>query len=239
MAYNRCCRPKRSYRRKRSYKKKSYSKPSSSLSRMAIAGLGGLALTLLKAKLGLNTETHWLDTTETAVGTLATMTAMAYPLTIPIGDTSNTRTGQSCRLTSYTCNLTISQIAAATIPCQIRVLFVHIKDTRCTSYGASSFMDSNTRITSGYNMGDSDDAVGYKILYDRTFDLSVVGGDDAIRRVFFKYNPLSHHLKWTSADTTGVASNLISGFVRGFIQTTATSNQPTYTCDHRVKFVDN
>lgn len=199
-----------------------------------------LATTYMKKALGLNTETHWLDTIETNAATSSTMSPLSTPLTIPIGDTCNTRTGASCRLTSYTCKLRIMANTAATTTCLVRVIFVTIKDTRGQTFGASTFLDSNTRITSQYNMGDAVSSVGYNIIYDRTFELALSGDERSTKLINFNYRPLAHHLKWDSADTTGTASSLISGFVKGFIMTSETgANTPNYWADHRVKFVDN
>lgn len=231
-------------RKRTPYKKRTYTKrkarPAQSWSSMAITALSGYALNKLKSKLGLNTEKHWLDTIETNLGTSSTCTPMAYPLTIPQGDTVNTRSGSSCRLTSYTCKIRLQANAAATTPCYVRIMFVKFKETRGASPTASFFLDSSTRITSQYQMGDSANASGYSILFDRTIPINIITSDDSTKMINFKYTPLVHHLKWDSTDTTGNAANLSDGFIRGFIFTSETgANTPNYWADHRVKFVDN
>lgn len=232
---------KRNYKR-RTYKKRPYRKPrtAQSLGSTALSMLKGYALAKLKSRLGLNTEKHWLDTIETNTATSSTMGTMSYPLTIPIGDTVNTRTGSTCRLVSYNCRIRVQANTAATAPTFVRVMFVSFKDTRGTSYGASTFLDNNQRITSLYNMGDAVSSVGYKVLLDQTFPIGNSDADNAQKLINFVYKPLNHHLKWDSADTTGVAADLLTGFVRGYIMTSETgANTPNYWADHRVKWVDN
>jgi len=229
-AYNK--RPTRRYRR--------YKKPSSSLTKTAISGLGGLALTLLKAKLGLNTEKHWLDTVETNVATSATCSTMAYAQGIPVDDTVNGRNGAKVRMTSYTCNGRISSNTAATTGALVRVMFVSFRQTRGSSPTSGAFLDSNTRITSPYNMGDAVSSTGFKVLYDKTFKLAPPGNEGDRATFNFHYRSIRHMLEWTTANTDGVDSAMQDGYVRGFIMTDETgANTPNYWANHRVKFVDN
>lgn len=230
---------KRSTRRK-TFKRKSYKKRPASFASSAISALSGFALNKLKSKLGLNTESHWVDTIESIVGTGSTCTAMAYPLTIPIGDSVNSRTGNSVRLTSYNAFIRISANAAAVSPTFVRVLFVKVKDVRGATIGPLTFLDSATRLTSMYNMGDSTAAQGYSVLFDKTYTINIATSDSSEAICRFTYKPLVHHLKWDSSDTTGAAGSLSDGFIRGFIMTSETgANTPNYSADHRVKFVDN
>lgn len=207
----------------------------------ALAGpTGDIASAYFKKALGLNTEKHWLDTVETNVGTSSTCTAMANPLVVPVGDTVNTRTGQSIRLTNYQVKGRIQANTAATTATFVRVIFVSFKDVRGGNYAGSAFLDSTSRITSQYNMGDSASAGGYRILYDKTFKIEVSGQTGDIHTFKFNFSPLQYHLKWDSSDTTGVVSSLIDNQVRGFIFTSETgANTPNYWADHRIKFVDN
>jgi len=65
-----------------------------------VSAMSAGAVVLLKKKLGLNTEKHWLDTLETNVATASTASVMANPMVIPQGDTVNTRNGNTVRMTS-------------------------------------------------------------------------------------------------------------------------------------------
>lgn len=230
---------KKSYKR-RVYRRKTpapwYKKPAA----MAVGALGGVALSVLKSKLGLNTEKHWLDTLETNVATASTAQVMANPLVIPIGDTVNTRSGNTVRLTSLVCKGRIQANTAATTGCLVRVLIVHYKYPHGSTVGVGNILDQTARITSPYNMGDSATSGDYKVLYDKTFRIAVNGQTGDVANFNFTYRPLKHHLKWDSSDTTGALTSLIDGQVRGIIMTSETgANPPNYWCDWRVKFVDN
>lgn len=205
----------------------------------AVAG-SAIAGEILKKALGLNTEKHWLDTVETNIGINSSAGALANPLVIPQGDSVNARQGASCRLDSYTCKLRIQANAAATTPNMVRIMFVKFKDTRGTTPSSADFLDAPGRITSQLNMGDNTGSVGYTVLFDRTIPINVYTSDDSTKVITFRYNPRSHHLKWTAADTTGALSSLNDGFIRGYIWTSETgANTPNYWADHRIRFVDN
>lgn len=232
---------RKTYRRKFPSKRRYRRRPAkSSLGAMAIKGLGGFALKMLKSKLGLNTEKHWLDTVETNVGTSSTCSAMTNPLVIPIGDNVNTRTGNSIRMTSYVVRGRIQANTAATTATFVRVFFVTFSQVRGSNPAAAAFLDSTSRITSQYNMGDSASASGYKVLYDRTFKIEISGQTGDLAHFNFVFNPLSYHINWDSSDTTGAVASLSSNQIRGYIMTSETgANTPNYWADHRVKFVDN
>jgi len=226
------------YQKKRPYKRRYKGK--SITNYQAITKLGGTALALLKSKLGLNTETHWLDTVETNVATSSTCGTMAYALSIPVDDTVNGRNGSKVRLTSYTCNGRINADTAATTGCLVRVFFVNFYNTRGSSPSAAAFLDSNTRITSPYNMGDAVSSTGYKVLYDRTFKIAPPGNEGDRATFSFTYKPLRHMLEWTTANTDGIDSAMQTGYIRGFIMTDETgANTADYWANHRIKFVDN
>jgi len=233
-------RPRTSYNSKKSGKSFStYAGKSALTFAKALAG-SSLAGDILKKALGLNTEKHWLDTVETNVGTGSVCSPMAYPIVIPQGDSTNSRQGATCRLTSYTCKIRLQANSAATTPSMVRVMFVKFRDTRGANPGPADFLDTTNRITSLYNMGDDVDAVGFNVLYDRTIQMPLYTSEDSVKLLTFNYTPLKHHLKWTASDTTGVVTNLQDGFIRGYIMTSDTgANTPNYWADHRVKFVDN
>jgi len=199
-----------------------------------------LTTAVLKKALGLNTETKWLDTIETNASTSSTASSFSFALAIPQGDSCNSRQGNSVRLTSMIARLRIQANPAATTPCLVRVVFFKVKENRGDNPTAATVLDSTTRITSSYNMGDSAAATGYTVLFDRTIQINVATSDDSTKLMVFKYNPLQHHLKWSSADTTGNYANLQDGYIRGFIMTSETgANTPSYWLDQRIKFVDN
>lgn len=234
--------------RKSSYRKKTYKKtykkrqPYQVHGAKLVEALGAMAITKLKSKLGLNTETHWFDTVETNVSVTSTCLSMANPLIIPVDDTVNGRTGNQVRAISYQVKGRIQANTAATAGCLVRLIFVKFNDVRgrVTALDGTDFLDAPTRITSKYNMGDTADAMGYVVLYDKTFKVSVSGQDNDTVPFSFNYSPTAWHLKWTAGDTTGLQSNFQSDSVRGFIYTSEPgANTPNYWADHRIRFVDN
>jgi len=234
-------RPKRraAARRKVAPKRGKWS-PRTATGSEVVSALGGYALAKLKAKLGLNTETKYVDTVETNIGTSSTCGTLAYALTIPQGTTNATRAGASCRLTSYTMVMRVVANTAALVNTLVRVIMVRWKDSRGASITATSLLDDSTRITSLYNLGGTANAIGYTVLYDETFPINIDNVDGAQKVITFKYTPLSHHLLWTDADTTGVIGNLQDGLIRGYIMTSETgANTPNYWSDTRVEYVDN
>jgi len=84
-----------------------------------VSAMSAGAVVLLKKKLGLNTEKHWLDTLETNVATASTASVMANPMVIPQGDTVNTRNGNTVRMTSLVLKGRIQANTAATAGCLV------------------------------------------------------------------------------------------------------------------------
>jgi len=226
---------------KKSYKKKSYKKkaPQDNLAVRVAKTAGHYGLKILKNKLGLNTEQHFVDVLDTAATATTTLSAMGYPLTIPIGDNVNSRTGSSIRIQSYRVKGFIKANAAMTVGCLVRIVFTRNANTRGTTVIASAFMDSNTRVTSFYNRGDSINATGYSILYDKTFFVGTWGSEHDNVQFEFDYTPTEHHVKFDNSGTAGGVAETIDGYLRGWIMSTETVNFPVYTADHRLTFVDN
>lgn len=233
-------RPKRRAPARRKPTRASKWAPRTATGSEVVSALGGYALAKLKAKLGLNTETKYVDTVETNVGTSSTCGTLAYALTIPQGSGNGTRDGASCRLTSYVMRMRIIANTAAVVGTLVRVLMVRWKDSRGASITATSLLDDSTRITSQYNLGGTANAIGYTVLYDETVYINIDTTSECQKVLTFKYTPLQHHLEWTDADTTGVIGNLQDGLIRGYIMTSETgANTPNYWSDTRVEYVDN
>lgn len=235
--------PYRRTAKKKTYKKKAYKPRSnwkSNIAKAAATGLAGYGLKLLKNKLGLNTETHWVDTLDTSTSISSTMTNITNPLVIPIGDTVNTRTGNGIRVTSWHFNIRIQANAAAIAGNFVRLILYNQKIVRGSALLPNDLMDSTTRVTSAYNMGDSVNSVGYNILYDKTVKLSPSGQDGDIVHLDYVWTPLNWHVEWTAGDTAGTLANVVQGVFRACIMTSEpTANTPNFWCDQRVKFVDN
>lgn len=237
MAYPRKSASKRS-QSKRKPKTRSY-KSKESLGLQVAKSVGGYGLKLLKSRLGLNTETNFLDTAVGPVNLATTLTAGSYALSVPQGDTSSTRTGASVRLTSYEVNLSMIPISTNSNPGSIRViLYGQKKAVNASLVTTAQILQDNTNLRSPYNM----DYEGYQILFDQTYSFNA-SVDSAPRHVHISA-PLGidWHLKWSNADTTGSSANLEAGYVRiaymyeGFTAVTGIPQISSYT---RIKWVDN
>lgn len=237
MAYTR--KRKSPYKAKRKPRSAPKASKGAAIAGTLAAAAGTFGWKLLKNKLGLNTEMHWVDFVETNVGTSTTISPFTYPLTIAVGDSVNQRTGSSIRLQSYRVNGYLQTNTAATQGCLVRIIFVKFRQTRGNSI-TTQFLDSSSRITSHYNRGDSISATGYTILYDKTFALEKSGSGRDNIPFEFDYSPTEHHVKFDASGTAGGVTETEDGFIRGYIMTSeSTANTPNYWVDHRVSFVDN
>lgn len=225
----------RTNRKKRSYRKKAAPR---TLGARAVSAIGGFALKVLKRKLGLNTEKHYVDTVD--VATAPTTTAAAFQtslLVIPMGDTVNTRTGRSIRITSINLRGLIRADAAATVTRRIRIIiFTQPKIVGGTLLNSADILaDSTANFMSPYNMNTS----GYKILYDHSWEIAPPGQEGSTREFFWNYRPLQHHVAWLATDTTGLLSNLLEGYVRMICLSDSNTAAPNFDSYVRAKWVDN
>lgn len=198
--------------------------------------IGGFALRKLKARLGLNTETKFLDTIEASTTIGTTMAAAAYTLQIPQGNDCNSRSGSDCRITSHETNFTIIPNVAAITPGTVRVVGMVQRDSNGTNFGSNDIMSVASNIRSPYNMNSE----GYSILFDKKFNMT--WGSDQKCINFHVSLPLgdNHHLKFLNSDTLGNVGSVRDGYIRFFLQYEGLSaGQPSYAAHHRVKWVDN
>lgn len=220
---------RRPRRNRRKAAKKPFYKSSSFWSKAAHLGLTGV-----KALLGLNTESKWLDTTSTGT-TSTTLTAMQYELLVPEGTTANSRTGDGFRLTHYRTRIALQCGVASTGTYVVRVICVYQPIVNNNVIAASEILQSTTNYISPYNM----DTEGYKILADKLFYISPAGVEGDHATFEFDYSPENHMVKWSTSDTTGASANLERGNIRCFIMTNATGTPPDYSMYSRIHFVDN
>lgn len=229
---------KRSYKKRPTYRRKSYRKPAPTIASAALSAIKGYALKKLKDKLGLNTESKYLDTTVGVTAIDTTFTGISTALTIPQGNTTNTRSGNNLRMTCYNMRLSLKQNSAATVGCRVRLIgYVQPRmQTAGAIFNANDILeDSTASLDTPYDMNTN----GYNIIYDKTFDLPAPTSEGANKTISFIYKPLAHEVEWNDSDTTGSATNLLRGNLRFLIADDASASHPTYSCYTRVKFVDN
>lgn len=220
-------RPRRYARRKAA--KKPFYKKSSFWSKAANLGLTGV-----KALLGLNTESKWLDTTST--GTLGTtLAAMQYELQVPEGLNANSRTGDGFRLTHYKTRINVIADPLATGTYIARIIVVSQPIVNNNPITASEIVYTTTNWLSPYNM----DTEGYKILADKVLYISPPTQQGANQTFEFDYSPENHMVKFSTADTTGANTSLERGNIRCFIMTQSAVNPPLYSMYSRIHYVDN
>lgn len=230
---------KRTYKKKTYRKKRTYRKKPQSWGAAAVSAIGGIALKILKNKLGLNTEAKYLDTVmgSTTV-TSATWTGLTPSIVIPQGNTTNTRSGNNCRMTHFSQKLTIRSGSSGNA---VRVRLVGFVQPRMQSAGAifaaaDIFEDATAQINTPLNMNTN----GYRVICDKTFEIAADPNEGSTRQINFNYKPLSHEIEWSSGDTAGLTTQLLRGYIKFFIMTDAAGGaEPTFTAYTRVRFVDN
>lgn len=227
--------------KRRTYKKrtKKASSPPFSWKSAIFTGLSGVALALLKKKLGLNTEGKYVDFGEASTATTTTLTATAAITNpIPQGDGTNQRQGNTLRVTSINAVYTIRAAVGSTSASRVRLIIMYqpkLNTPGSVFTAADIVTDTTANIETPYNMN----TVGYKILFDKTVEIAAIGQNGSTKELIFNYHPLNHHMEWTDADTAGTAANQLRGYVRAYICTDNAGNPPVWTSYTRVKYVDN
>jgi hypothetical protein len=233
-------RARRVVRRSRPYKAKS------SVTQQVFSALTGAALNRLKSKLGLNTELKFVDTpTTTFVLSSAGLVPYAAVTTTPIpqGDSVNQRNGAGFRLTRFHVKGCLYNDTANTIPARVRVIWVNWGKN--TAGAASTILQIPTDINSAIN---TDPAVPFKVVSDKMYHVGVQpagglqsGAIPAYQEMDFLYEPLSHHVRWTDADTIGGPLNMIEGQFAQYVMCDAFSvgTPPFIKQYQRIEFVDN
>lgn len=201
-----------------------------------------LSLIGVKALLGLNTETKYVDT---ATAAYTPTTSMSGAITInqtaiAQGTTSSTRTGSSIRITNYRIKGMWINPAGNLLNSTVRVLIVNWGRTPASTISPSILLQSPNDVNSLRNL---DSTGSFRILSDRTYQFAPVSTGDAQQVIPFNFEwaPKNHHMQWVDSDTAGTLSNIINGVVYVYFlcdQATA-ANFPYLSVFQRVKFVDN
>lgn len=232
---------RRTYGKKPAYRaaaKKSYKrKASTNYGTMALDAIKGYALKKLKQKLGLNTESKYIDSTMSGLGTTATLAVGLDPIDgLAQGNTTLTRNGDSVRLTHLRIKGHVTVNALDTGTRQVRIIVGYQpKCPAATQLGASAILTTVTNINSPY----ASNLVGWQAIYDEIILVNPLGADDSTKRWHFEWHPENCHVRWTVADTTGTFANTEEGAIRVFIMADGASNFPNVTAYCRAYFVDN
>lgn len=240
----------RSYRKRKAYRaKKAPTKKraatKSSLATQVVSAIGGYALKRLKQKLGLNTEVKYKDTTTNNVTFSTTLTSNQnnsnMATLIAQGLTDGTRIGDSFRMTRYVIRGSI--LAGGTANVDNTVCRIIVVDWGKTPYASASTADILEVTTAIYSQYTDSPADAHTVLYDKIIPLGPynVSGSRTIIPWEFDYRPLSHHVRYTAADTTGALNDVVEGFIACYIMcsTATVSNFPVLQTYTRVEWVDN
>lgn len=229
MAYGR--RPKYAPRRKASARK---TKSTNYTGAMVLSALKGYALTKLKQKLGLNTETKFLDVAGTTTATTTLSTRIQSP-TLAQGLTDSTRTGASVRITKVETRVSIVVPAAATTANVVRI--IQVRYLRTGAPALADILDTTTDITSPLNDHHAD--LGVQILKDLSVPLGTATGGDGSAYVHWTHTGLADHMTWPDADTTGTPAACLKGAIYTYWMVDNVTTVPVFTSKSRYWFVDN
>lgn len=221
---------KKNYKRK-SYKKQICYKPQQSI----LGNVSRIGIKVLKSKLGLNTETKFVDTAQSGTCT-SSLVGMNFPAVIAQGDTPITREGAGVRLVRWSANIIVSSDATATTSQLVRIVcFKQPKGLTGTQITPTNVMQTVSDIKSFFNMNTE----GYNVFYDKTIVVDPISVGTSQKLVEIRYAPLQHELKWTNANTDGAVADVTAGFFMCAIMCQSGTTPPTFAVSHRVYFVDN
>jgi hypothetical protein len=199
-----------------------------------VDALGAAAIKKLKVKLGLNTETKYVDTagTTTATGTL--VKRIASP-TIAQGLTVNTRSGNSVRITRCDLRIWLQVPAATTTPSALRLIVVRHREA--DEAAVAEILQSTTDISSP--IANTAVSRGVQLLMDKVYTLGTTAGGPSSLYINKSFSSPDWQMIWQNSDTTGVPTNLLEGAISVFWMVADASTAPVLTSTMRSWFVDN
>jgi len=199
-----------------------------------LAALKGYALTALKRKLGLNTETKYVDVAGSSTAT-ATLASRIVSPTIPQGATVGGRNGAGVRVTKVEQRINIEASAAATKGCNVRIITVRHRHS-----GVPAVADI-LQVTTDFSSPIHNNIVAnhVEIISDQTYTVGTATSENSTVLVSNMFSRANWQMEWTDADTTGVPANLINGAIVTLWMVDNVTTAPTFTSTNRVWFVDN
>lgn len=202
----------------------------------ATKAVGSLTLPKLKTKLGLSPpEIKLVDTISTPTNISTTLSGMTFGYNVSQGLTNLTRIGRAILVKSYHFRMTLYPNPSATVPGQIRMIWIHQKFPNQTLQTPANTLQTVTNIHSPYQI----DQAGWSVLYDKTFTFSVVDFKNRYLNVSLPLGKKGKQVRWSEADTNGNSANLERGYIRGFIMYSGfAGNIPSYDLYQRVQFAD-
>jgi len=198
----------------------------------------------LRKKLGLNTETNFIDSANNAA--LGTTIALIDSCgSIPIGATAGTgqRIGREVRVVRYQVRAYVYVPATCTGIGLARVLAVFNRQQDGKAFVAADVLATTSSIVSMV-AGDLAEHGG-TIVYDKVFKLlSTNGGvpqnEAVMQPLMFEFEVPDWHCAWPTADTTGVQTANLGGAIQLWaFQTGIATTSPQIVFTTRLEYVDN
>jgi hypothetical protein len=213
--------------------------------------LGKAAVEKLKSKLGLNTETKYVDTAANlAVTAFLAPFITSLTTAIPQSLTDNGREGSTCRVTRTRIAFKIvNPVGNLLASSSVRVIVMRYRHLPTASVVAATLTADCLEFggTGGIAALLSPDTFdptfpGQKV-YDKTFVLGLGTGTGALSTAqdVIQLAPQDFHLSWITTDTTGVYANSIGDMHVMYTicdQSTA-GNFPVIDAVQRISYVDN
>jgi len=197
----------------------------------------------LRNRLGLNTETNFLDNSATGTPgtTLALLDAGAA---LPIGATAGTsqRIGREVRVVRWLHRGYIYSPSSMTGVCLVRVVAVFNRQQDGTPFTVGQVLADPTNIMS-LSAGDLTERGG-TVVFDRTFRLlgaaQCPSANDQIQHYEFEFTAPDWHLSWPVGNTAGAQTDNLGGALTVYTMArgagVTSPNQPFYS---RCEYVDN
>lgn len=224
--------PRKTYKRKRRYnRRRYYGRPSAwgkwirkqpgtaSLWDIATTAAGNLIKTYV------NTEKKYLDTTfsQANLGTVGVAQCISL---VPLGDGPSNREGRQVKMTSFTLKprftLTANQDTVRILVVQARTENTPNINSVLTSSSVLAFRNLNL-------------VRDYRVIYDKTINLDADNLGQLQMNINRRY---MSKLQFNISDTAGQA-NPTWGAIWVFAFGTETSNETSFTCATRIRYIDN
>ncbi len=215
------------------YQKK-YKRPGYRACGRMVASDASKALTIARGiKRILNVEVKNFDVKSTSLA--ITDTASIIQLSnIPQGDGTTERDGNQCKMVGLQLSYHLQQNASATIPTFVRVILIIDKQTNGAIFTSGTFLaDVSTQdnIVSPRNLNTQK---RFTVLQDLVHVLNTGGPDGVIRRKYFSKEVLLRY----SASTPSIA-DLTQSSLALLVVASSVTNDPSFTLNSRLRFVDN
>jgi len=208
--------------------------------------LGSRAIESLKSKLGLNTELHVVDVSSGATSLGTTLAQLQGAITVPQGNTNQTRLGDSFRVVDYIQNLSFRSNGTTSATAVCRVIGVANRhNAPATTPAPGVILQDPTDVLSPMYAEFADS--GLEVIFDWTDVVSAQSLQidvDAVKYKKYHWRPSDFHVSYTQGDTTGVQADLVQGGMYVYAMYGLPSNGtitavPRVTITSRLTFVDN